>query len=303
MKYDVLLVGGSGFVGRVIGHQLQSKGYSVLLPFRRYSAIRDLRLLPNVTLMEADVNDRQTVQKLLAHLKPSATVINLVGILHDRNGVPYGPGFKKAHVDLPKLLIEEMKVAGIKRYIHMSALGADSKGPSMYQRSKGDAEHYVKASGLDWTIFRPSVIFGEQDKFINTFVSLAKVFPVIPLAYASALFQPVSVTDVASAFVIALKSPDTIHQSYDLVGPEVFSMKDLVRFATRKAGKSNMIIPIPNWMGYLQALAFEFGPGPTLMSRDNIASMSLPNTLPAGGRDALIDDFSMAKQRLESLLI
>ncbi len=303
MKHDVLLIGGSGFVGKTIAQQLQQKAYSVLIPSRRYSAIRDLRLLPSVTLFEADVNDRKTVQKLLAELKPDATVINLVGILHDRSAVPYGPGFQKAHVDLPQMLIEEMRAFGLKRYLHMSALGADSNGPSMYLRSKGDGERCVEDSGLDWTIFRPSVIFGVQDQFINTFVSLAKVFPVIPLANSNALFQPVSVNDVAKAFVIALEDINTIHRIYDLVGPEVFSMEDLVRFAIRKAGKSNPVIPLPNWVGYLQALAFEFGPGPTLMSRDNIASMSVPNVLPPGGRDALIDDFGIAKQRLESLLI
>jgi len=302
MKHDVLLIGGSGFVGKAITQQLQTKGYSVLIPSRRYSAIRDLRLLPSVTLIEADVNDRKTIINLLSDLKPNSAVINLVGILHDRNGDPYGPGFKRAHVDLPKMIIEEMKARGLKRYLHMSALGASASGPSMYQRSKGDAENLVKASGLDWTIFRPSVIFGEQDQFINTFANLAKVFPIIPLAFSKALFQPVSVKDVASAFVISLQNPKTIHGIYDLVGPEVFTMQDIVLFATRKIGKDNLIVPMPSWAGYLQALMFELSPGPTLMSRDNIASMRVPNILPTGGRDALVEDFGIAKQRLESLL-
>lgn len=303
MKHDVLLIGGSGFVGKTIVQQLQQKGYSVLIPSRRYSAVRDLRLLPSVTLVEADINHRSTFQALASELKPNAAVINLVGILHDRSGSPYGPGFKKAHVDLPQMLIQEMKALGLKRYIHMSALGADPNGPSMYQRSKGDGERSVEESDLDWTIFRPSVIFGEHDQFINTFVRLAKIFPVIPLANTKALFQPVSVNDVAKAFVIALEDHNTIHRIYDLVGPEVLSMAELVRFAIRKAGKNNPLIPLPNWVGYIQALAFEFGPGPTLMSRDNIASMSVPNTLPAGGRDALIEDFGIAKQSLESLIV
>lgn len=137
MKHDVLLVGGSGFIGKTIAQQLQQKGYSVLIPSRRYSAVRDLRLLPSVTLVETDINQREEIHKLLAELKPTATVINLVGILHDRTGQPYGPGFQKAHVDLPKALMGEMKLFGLKRYIHMSALGAHSQGPSMYQRSKG----------------------------------------------------------------------------------------------------------------------------------------------------------------------
>jgi len=302
MKHDILLIGGSGFVGKAISQKLQSKGYSVLIPSRRYSAMRDLRLLPCVTLIEADVNQPGVIERLCADVKPNGAVINLVGILQDQIATPYGPGFRKAHVDLPRSIIAAMKARQLKRYVHMSALGADAKGPSMYQRSKGDGENLVRASGLDWTIFRPSVIFGEHDQFINTFASLAKLFPVIPLAYAQAQFQPVSVKDVASAFVTVLSDPNTIHQTYDLVGPEVFTMKQLVEFAARKAGKDRLIVSLPNWVGYLQALLFEFSPGPTLMSRDNIASMSIPNVLPAGSRDALLDDFGMTKERIESLL-
>ena len=302
MKHDILLIGGSGFVGKAISQKLQSKGYSVLIPSRRYSAMRDLRLLPSVTLVEADVNQPGVVERLCGDIKPQGAVINLVGILQDQVAKPYGSGFKRAHVDLPLTIIEAMKTKQLRRYLHMSALGADSHGPSMYQRSKGDGENRVRASGLDWTIFRPSVIFGEHDQFINTFTSLAKVFPAIPLAYSHAQFQPVSVNDVASAFVMTLTRPNTIHQTYDLVGPEVFTMKQLVAFAARKVGKDRLILSLPNWVGYLQALAFEFSPGPTLMSRDNIASMSIPNVLPAGGRDALAEDFGITKQRIESLL-
>jgi NADH dehydrogenase len=302
MKHDILLIGGSGFVGKAISQKLQSKGYSVLIPSRRYSAMRDLRLLPSVTLVEADVNQPEVIERLCEDVKPQGAVINLVGILQDHEAKPYGPGFKRAHVDLPQAIIAAMKGKQLKRYLHMSALGADSNGPSMYQRSKGDGENRVRASDLDWTIFRPSVIFGEQDQFINTFASLARIFPIIPLAYSSAQFQPVSVNDVASAFVMALTHPYTIHQSYDLVGPQVFTMKQLVEFAARKAGKDRLVISLPNWVGYLQALAFELSPGLTLMSRDNIASMSIPNVLAVGGKDALVEDFKITKQRIESLL-
>jgi len=159
----------------------------------------------------------------------------------------------------------------------------------------------VKASNLDWTIFRPSVIFGDQDQFINLFTKLTKLFPVMPLANHQAKFQPVSVDDVASAFVMALKMPQTIHESYDLVGPMVYTMKEIVEFAARKAKTSCAIIPVPAFVGHLQALAFEFLPVPTLMSRDNIASMQLPNVLPINGKDALIKVFKMNRRRLEGM--
>ncbi|QWD98445.1 complex I NDUFA9 subunit family protein [Polynucleobacter sp. MG-5-Ahmo-C2] len=301
MKYDILLIGGNGFVGRVLAAQLQAAGYSVLLPTSHLAAGRELRMLPKVHIEDADVHDFDELQSLCARIKPHGAVMNLVGVLHDKPAMPYGKIFKAAHVDLPKNIITAMQLHGLKRYLHMSALGADSKGPSMYQRSKGDGEVAVQASDLDWTIFRPSVIFGPQDQFINLFAKLTKLFPAMPLANYQAKFQPVSVDDVASAFVMTLKMPQTIHQSYDLVGPTVYTMKEIVEFAARKAKTSCAIIPVPAFVGYLQALAFEFLPGPTLMSRDNIASMQLPNVLPANGRDALSEVFKISRRSLEGM--
>ena len=301
MKYDILLIGGNGFVGRVLTAQLQAKGYSVLLPTSHLAAGRELRMLPKVYLEDADVHDFDELQSLCARIEPNGAVMNLVGVLHDKPAVPYGKVFKAAHVDLPKNIITAMQLHGLKRYLHMSALGADSYGPSMYQLSKGDGEAAVKASELDWTIFRPSVIFGAQDQFINLFTKLAKLLPVMPLANHQAKFQPVSVDDVATAFAMALTMPQTIHQSYDLVGPTIYIMKEIVEFAARKAKTSCAIIPVPDFVGYLQALAFEFLPVPTLMSRDNIASMRLPNVLPINGQDALTEVFKMSRRSLEGM--
>jgi len=301
MKYDILLIGGNGFVGRVIAAQLQLAGYSVLIPTGHLAAARELRMLPKVHVEEADIHEFDELQNLCGRIKPNGAVINLVGVLHDKPAQPYGRVFKAAHVELPKNIITAMQLHGLKRYLHMSALGADSQGPSMYQRSKGDGEAAVKASNLDWTIFRPSVIFGAQDQFINLFSKLTKLFPAMPLANYQAQFQPVSVDDVATAFVKSLSMPQTIHQAYDLVGPTVYTMKEIVEFAARKANTSCAIIPVPAFVGYLQALAFEFLPGPTLMSRDNIASMQLPNTLPTNGVDALRDVFKMSRRSLEGM--
>jgi len=301
MKYDILLIGGNGFVGRVIAAQLQLAGYSVLIPTGHLAAARELRMLPKVHVEDADIHDFDELQSLCKRIDKNGAVINLVGVLHDKPAQPYGKVFKAAHVDLPKNIITAMQLHGLKRYLHMSALGADSNGPSMYQRSKGDGEAAVKASNLNWTIFRPSVIFGAQDQFINLFSKLTKLFPAMPLANHQAQFQPVSVDDVASAFVKSLSMPQTIHQSYDLVGPTVYTMREIVEFAARRAKTSCAIIPVPGFVGYLQALAFEFLPGPTLMSRDNIASMELPNTLPTNGVDALTAVFKISRRSLEGM--
>jgi uncharacterized protein YbjT (DUF2867 family) len=301
MKYDILLIGGNGFVGRVLAAKLQAQGYSVLLPTSHIGAGRELRMLPRVHLEEADIHDFDELQTLCSRIHPHGAVINLVGVLHDKPAMPYGKIFKLAHVDLPKNIITAMQMHSLKRYLHMSALGADAQGPSMYQRSKGDGEAAVKASDLNWTIFRPSVIFGAQDQFINLFAKLTKVLPIMPLANYEAKFQPVSVDDVASAFVMALKMPETTHQSYDLVGPSVYTMKEIVEFSARKAKSSCFIVPAPAFVGLLQALVFEFLPGPTLMSRDNIASMQLPNVLPVNGVDALSRVFKISRRSLEGL--
>ncbi|MEY3800029.1 MAG: hypothetical protein RLZZ406_1332 [Pseudomonadota bacterium] len=298
MKYDILLIGGNGFVGRVLAAQLQAEGYSVLLPTRHLAAARELRMLPKIHLEDADVHEFDSLQALCSR---NGVVINLVGVLHDKPAQPYGKVFQAAHVDLPKNIVTAMQMNGLKRYLHMSALGADSKGPSMYQRSKGDGESAVKSSNLDWTIFRPSVIFGAQDQFINLFAKLTKLFPAMPLANSEAQFQPVSVDDVATAFTKSLKMPSTIHQSYDLVGPTVYTMKEIVEFAARKAHTRCAIIPVPAFVGYLQALAFEFLPVPTLMSRDNIASMKAPNILPLNGLDALTTVFGISRRTLEGM--
>ena len=301
MKYDILLIGGNGFVGRVLAAQLQAEGYSVLLPTRHLASARELRMLPKIYLEDADVHEFDSLQVLCSRIKPGGAVINLVGVLHDKPAEPYGKVFKAAHVELPKNIMTAMQLHGLKRYLHMSALGADSNGPSMYQRSKGDGEAALKASNLDWTIFRPSVIFGAQDQFINLFAKLTKLFPVMPLANSAAQFQPVSVDDVATAFTRALKMPSTIRQSYDLVGPTVYTMKEIVEFAARKVDTKCVIIPVPDLVGYLQALAFEFLPVPTLMSRDNIASMQLPNILPLNRVDALSKVFGMSRRTLEGM--
>jgi len=301
MKYDILLIGGNGYVGRTLAAKLQVAGYSVLLPTRHLPAARDLRILPKVRLEDADVHEFDELQNLCARIKPNGAVINLVGVLHDKPAQPYGKIFATAHVDLPKNIITAMQMHGLNRYLHMSALGADSNGPSMYQRSKGDGELEVKGSGLEWTIFRPSVIFGAQDQFINLFAKITKWLPVLPLANCEAQFQPVSVEDVADAFIKSIKMPQTIHQSYDLVGPTVYTMKEIVTIAARKAQTACTIIRVPAFVGYLQALAFEFLPVPTLMSRDNIASMQVPNVLPVNISDALPEVFGISRRSLEGM--
>jgi NADH dehydrogenase len=165
----------------------------------------------------------------------------------------------------------------VQRLLHMSALGADANGPSMYQRSKGRGEAVVRASALQWTIFQPSVVFGVEDRFLNLFAKLAAFAPVLPLAGADVRFQPVWVEDVAHAFVQALDNPATVGKSYELVGPKVYTLRELVSFAARAAGHARPVIDLPMALATVQARLMELLPGEPLMSRDNLASMQRDN--------------------------
>lgn len=298
----ILLIGGSGFIGQKIASGLSALGHSVLLPTRRAAYAKELWVLPKLQVIEANIHDPSVLADLCQRLGPEGVVINLVGVLHDKTGSPYGPGFLKNHVELTKKIIAAMSAANLKRYIHMSALGASSWGASMYQRSKGDAENLVKASDLDWTIFRPSVVFGEKDKFINLFASLQKFAPVLPLGGAGVKFQPVYVSDVAQAFVKSISMSETIGRVFDLAGPRVYTLAELVNFAGVVGGRKSIVIPLPKPLAYLQAGLLEMMPGPTLMSRDNLASMSEDNVLPAGAENALEKVFAINPQALDVLI-
>ena len=208
---NILVIGGAGFVGRHIVNRLVDRGLSVTVPVRRRSRAGHLITLPTIDVVEADVNDDATLDRLLAGRD---AVLDLVGILQGSRGAPYGPEFARAHVELPRRIVGRCQAHGVRRYLHMSSLGADSNGPSMYQRSKGDGEAAVRASSLDWTIFQPSVIFGPEDRFLNTFAALAAIAPVLPIANAGARFQPVYVGDVADAF--SQRARQSAHDPQDL---------------------------------------------------------------------------------------
>lgn len=267
---DILVIGGGGFVGRHLVQRLAARGLRVTVPARQRERVKSLLLLPTVEVVDADVHDAQTLARLV---RGAGAVINLVGVLHDGRG---NAGFRAAHVELTRTLLAACAAAGVMRYLHMSALGADVDGPSGYQRSKGEAEALVRASGLEWTIFRPSVIFGPDDRFLNLFAALQALAPVMFLGGAQAKFQPVYVEDVAAAFAHALDDRASIGQTYDLCGPQVFTLRELVTLAGELSGHRRPIIGLPAALAYLQALALECLPG-KLMSRDNLASMQVDN--------------------------
>ena len=264
----VCVIGGSGFVGSHICQQLAARGYRVRVPTRDRERAKRLILLPTVDVVRADVHDPAA---LAAVISGCDAVINLVGVLHDARGPR---GFAAAHVELARKLVAACRDSGVRRLLQMSAVAAAPDAPSAYLRSKGEAERIVRGSGLDWTIFRPSVIFGPEDGFLNLFAGLLRLFPVFPLGSPDAQFQPVYAGDVAAAFVHALADTGSIGRSYDLCGPRRYSLRELVQWTGRAIGCPRPVIGLSRPLSYLQAAALECLPV-KLMTRDNVRSMEV----------------------------
>jgi len=265
----VLVLGGSGFVGRHVVARLVATGCSVVVPTRYRERARHLILLPTVDVIEADIHDPLALEQLAAG---AGAAINLVGILNEtRRG-----DFERAHVELARKLVDACRAMRVGRLLHMSALNAGVKAPSRYLRTKGEAEALVADSDLAWTIFQPSVIFGREDSFLNMFARLERFLPVMALAHADARFQPVYVGDVADAFVHALDDDRTHRMRYPLCGPKVYTLRELVTYAGELTGYDRPIASLGPALSKLQARVLELLPG-KLLSRDNLASMELDN--------------------------
>lgn len=266
---QVCVLGGSGFVGSAIVRQLSLAGYRVKVLTRRREASKHLILLSNVDVLECDV---MSDVALAQAIKGADAVVNLIGVLHDSKKA----SFELVHAELPARLAKLCVKLGIKRLIHMSALRASQKAPSAYLKSKAEGEYAVLRTNknLDVTVFRPSIIFGRGDGFINLFASLVKLLPVIMLAKPNAKFQPIYVEDVAHAFVASIDNIETYGKAYDLGGPKVYSLQDLVAYVAETLGRKRLIIGLNNVLSYLQAFVMEFLPV-KLMTRDNIRSMEV----------------------------
>ncbi|MCF8208080.1 MAG: complex I NDUFA9 subunit family protein [Rhodoferax sp.] len=285
---NILVLGGTGFVGVQVCEELVVQGWNVTVPTRRRDRAFRVQFLPRLTVLEMSVHDESALARALAG---QDAVVNLVAILH---GTPQT--FDAVHVQLVRKLVAACGLAGVRRLVHISALGADDaqpeSRPSEYLRSKSRGEAVLlhtdaSAPAPDVTVLRPSVIFGTEDKFLNVFAQLQKVFPFMPLAGAHARFQPVWVEDVARAVVELLqRSTDSppaaiLPKRIEACGPQVFTLAELVQLAGQLAGvnggSGRPIIALPDGLARLQARIMEMAPGEPLMSRDNLDSMRIDN--------------------------
>ncbi len=280
---NVLLLGGSGFVGSHLTRLLTDRGINVTIPTRRRERTKQLIMLPQVDMVEANINDEATLLRLM---KGQDAVINLVGMLHTTDStLTYGPTFARAHVELPKKIVRACQQAGVRRLVHMSALKAAEKAPSEYLRSKAAGEAIVLAAqgSLDVTVFRPSVIFGVGDSFLNAFANLLAIAPVFPVGAPDARFQPVYVGDVVQAFANCLEDQATFGQAYELCGPTVYSLRELIAYVGDISGNPRKIIGLNDFWAHLQAGLLMLAPKP-LLSPDNLRSMEIDNVAAADSK-------------------
>lgn len=278
----VLVLGGTGFVGRHVCEQLTRQGIRVTVPTRRAINAQHVQMLPQVDVLEADINREGVLEQLLPG---HDAVVNLVAVLHGNR-----KRFEQVHVQLPRRLAQAMQTSGVQRLVHISALGAAANASSLYQQTKAAGEAMLAGAGLALTVLRPSVIFGAEDKFLNMFARMQAVLPVVPLACADAKFQPVWVGDVAQAVLRSLRNPQTVGKTFELAGPKVFTLAELVKLAGRLSGNPRTVIGLPLPVGYLQAIVMQSVPGEPLLSTDNIAAMEVDNVASGtegSGLDAL----------------
>lgn len=277
----VALLGGTGFVGRALAARLQREGLRTRVITRDLSHTRALWTLPDV---ECRVLDTADAAAFAAALEGCDAVVNLVGILNERGDD--GRGFARVHVAFTAQALAAAGNAGVSRYVQMSALNADPAGPSHYLQSKGEAEAKVRATvGMRTAILRPSVIFGDGDGLFGRFAPLVRWLPFLPLAGAHARMQPVFVGDVVEAVWRVLKDDHLASGTvFELGGPTQWTLGDIVSFTARCTRHFCPVIPLPNWLGRLQAEVCEHLPGKPF-SRDNWRSLQADSVV--RGEDGL----------------
>lgn len=279
LKPTISLIGGSGFIGQALAARLvrlrEGSGRGIRVLTRGLSKSHPLRVLPGLEIVQTRLNQEGDLYDALSG---SEVVINLVGLLQSRVGKPWGPDFDEAHVKLPARIARVMQRSGISRLVHLSAIGASETAPSMYLRSKAAGELALRRAGhLDLTILRPSVVFGPGDAFLNLFARMQSFAPVLPLVTPHARFQPIYVGDLTTAICRCIQSPQTIGKIYECAGPEVLTLYEIAYWAGHYAGCRRPILALPDSLAWLQAVVMEKLPGRPLLSRDNLASASLPN--------------------------
>lgn len=291
----IAIIGGTGFIGGNLACELARTRRRIRVITRRRERDRRLLVLPTLELVEADVHSSASLSAALAGCD---AVVNMSGVLHTR--ARPGESFTDVHAALPRKIAEAARFNRIQRVLHMSAVGASADAPSEYLRSKAAGEDalHAEAGGLRITSFRPSVVFGPQDSFLNLFARLLALSPgIFPLACAHARFAPVYVGDVVAAFIRALDDDTSAGQRYELCGPRIYTLEQLVAYTAQVLGLKRRIIALPDALSRLQARVLGILPGAPF-TMDNYRSMQVDSVCSHDGFARL----GLAPRSLESIV-
>ncbi|WNK00427.1 complex I NDUFA9 subunit family protein [Thalassospiraceae bacterium LMO-JJ14] len=313
----ITVFGASGFIGRHLVRRLAKNGWTVRAACRDPEKAQYLRTMGDVGQVipwGADIGDAKSVH---AALEGAEAAVNLVGILYESGKST----FQKMHVDCAKLAAETAASLGITRYVHMSALGANKHADAEYARTKAMGEEAVMAALPQARIVRPSVVFGPEDSFFNTFAGLCRISPFLPVIGAPTFpdvsigggkpfsinflgdggpkFQPVYVGDVADAIVMCLNVDSTAGKTYELTGPSVYSFADIMRLVLKTTCRKRALLPVPFWVAEIEAFFLEKLPKP-LLTTDQIRLMQTDNV--AGGTLPGLTDLGIAATPAEAIL-
>ena len=300
----VTIFGGSGFIGRHLVRRMAAQGWRIRVAVRDTEKATFLKVtgrVGQVTLVPASISDEASVNKAI---EGADAVINLVGVLYERGK----RSFTNVHERGAKTVAKAAAEAGAEHFIHLSALGADDSSPSKYARSKAAGEAAVKAAFPKATILRPSVVFGPEDGFFNLFGKLMQIFPVVPFftdivphaeGGGGPEFQPVYVCDVVAAISQALEDPRHEGQTYELAGPRVYCMRDVLQLVNQETGRNRWIIGVPFFIAKVQALFLQFLPKP-LITPDQVKQLQI-GSVPDGTLPGL-EAFNIVPTAAECIL-
>lgn len=288
----VFVTGGTGFVGREALWRLSEAGHQVRLLTRDAGSDphRQLAYRFRAELVEGSIT---APSGLADRIRGCDAIIHLVGIIAESKHTT----FQQVHVEGTRAIVQVAREAGVRRFVHMSALGTRPNARARYHQTKWEAEELVRESGLDWTIFRPSVVYGRDDGFVNLLAKICRLSPVVPIfGPGTNKLQPIAVEDVARAFVGALEQPECIGKTYDLCGPEVFTMDQLYDVILRVTKRHRLRVHLPMALARLQAGCLEWATGlvgkQSPLTRDQLKMLQEDN---AGDAKPAADAFGLAQ--------
>jgi NADH dehydrogenase len=268
----VTVFGGGGFVGRYVAQQLYKIGARVRIAQFDARKAWFLKPLGNLGQTQFVAVDIRNPGQVAAAVKNSDAVVNLVGVLKG--------DFQGLHVDGARNVAEACAAEGVASLVHISAIGADPESESAYGRSKGEGERRVREAFPGATIMRPSVVFGREDNFVNRFAGLARIAPVLPVIRGGVKFQPVFAADVGKAVTAAALDP-RIHagKTYELGGPQVLTMRELMEWVCKTTGRNRTLVDVPDPVARILARGFGWAPGAPItwdqwlmLQNDNVVS-------------------------------